>query len=176
MNKTTNIHLAQTLFSLDENAYSLLKNYLEKLERLFKNTEGAKDILEDIEARIAELFTDLKKDELYVISVDDVEKVIETLGTPEDLASEDNVENPPQYTGPKKLFRDPDDRFLGGVAGGLSHYLGFDSVWIRFNLIDSFLFFCGGCGTGLYPFMDLNPRSKNNRRKTDDERRTRQRL
>lgn len=144
MNKTTNIHLAQTLFSLDENAYALLKNYLEKLERLFKNTEGAKDILEDIEARIAELFTDLKKDELYVISVDDVEKVIETLGTPEDLASEDNTENPPQYTGPKKLFRDPDDRFLGGVAGGLSHYLGFDSVWIRLILLILFFSSVGG--------------------------------
>ena len=57
MNKTTNIHLAQTLFSLDENAYFLLKNYLDNLERLFKNTEGVKDIIEDIEARIAELFT-----------------------------------------------------------------------------------------------------------------------
>ena len=85
MNKTTNIHLAQTLFSLDENAYSLLKNYLDNLEHLFKNTEGAKDILEDIEARIAELFTGTKKDGLYVISIEDVEQVIETLGTPEDL-------------------------------------------------------------------------------------------
>ena len=87
MNKATNIHLAQTLFSIDEIAYNRLKKYLDQLERLFKNTEGAKDILEDIEARIAELFTDLKKDERYVISVEDVEKVIDTLGTPEDLAA-----------------------------------------------------------------------------------------
>lgn len=145
MNKTTNIHLAQTLFSLDENAYALLKNYLEKLERLFKNTEGAKDILEDIEARIAELFTDLKKDNLYVISVADVEQVIETLGTPEDLAGEEEpTETSSQYNGPKKLFRDPDDRFLGGVAGGLSHYVGLDSVWIRLIMLILFFSSVGG--------------------------------
>ena len=145
MNKTTNIHLAQTLFSLDENAYTLLKNYLEKLALLFKNIEGAKDILEDIEVRIAELFTSLKKDELYVISVEDVEKVIETLGTPEDLAGEeDTAEEASQFTGSKKLFRDPDDRFLGGVAGGLSHYVGLDSVWIRLIMLILFFSSVGG--------------------------------
>ena len=56
MNKATNIHLAQTLFSIDENAYVQLKNYLDRLERLFKNTEGAKDILEDIEALLPTRF------------------------------------------------------------------------------------------------------------------------
>ena len=144
MNKATNIHLAQTLFSIDEIAYSRLKKYLDQLERLFKNTEGAKDILEDIEARIAELFTDLKKDERYVISVEDVEKVIDTLGTPEDLAGEDAEQDSPSPSQPKKLFRDPDDRFVGGVAGGLSHYVGLDSVWIRLIFLILFFSSVGG--------------------------------
>ena len=144
MNKATNIHLAQTLFSIDEIAYNRLKKYLDQLERLFKNTEGAKDILEDIEARIAELFTDLKKDERYVISVEDVEKVIDTLGTPEDLAGEDAEQDSPSPSQPKKLFRDPDDRFIGGVAGGLSHYIGLDSVWIRLILLILFFSSVGG--------------------------------
>ena len=111
---------------------------------MFKNTEGAKDILEDIEARIAELFTDLKKDERYVISVEDVEKVIDTLGTPEDLAGEDAEQDSPSPSQPKKLFRDPDDRFIGGVAGGLSHYVGLDSVWIRLILLILFFSSVGG--------------------------------
>ena len=144
MNKATNIHLAQTLFSIDEIAYNRLKKYLDQLERLFKNTEGAKDILEDIEARIAELFTDLKKDERYVISVEDVEKVIDTLGTPEDLAGEDAEQDSPSPSQPKKLYRDPDDRFIGGVAGGLSHYIGLDSVWIRLILLILFFSSVGG--------------------------------
>ena len=144
MNKAANIHLAPTLFSIDEIAYNRLKKYLDQLERLFKNTEGAKDILEDIEARIAELFTDLKKDERYVISVEDVEKVIDTLGTPEDLAGEDAEQDSPSPSQPKKLFRDPDDRFIGGVAGGLSHYVGLDSVWIRLILLILFFSSVGG--------------------------------
>ena len=160
MNKTTNIHLAQTLFSLDENAYFLLKNYLDNLERLFKNTEGVKDILEDIEARIAELFTGIKKDALYVISIEDVEQVIETLGTPEDLAGEEETnETSSSYNGPKKLFRDPDDRFLGGVAGGLSHYVGLDSVWIRLILLILFFSSVGGVVLVYVLLWILIPRS-----------------
>ena len=136
MNKTVNIHLAQTLFSLDEKAYAILKEYLDQLERLFQKTEGGKDILEDIEIRIAELFSEIKKDPLYVISVEEVNQVIETLGAPEDLAQEEENENEhTQHVGAKKRFRDPDDRFIGGVAGGLSHYIGLDSVWIRLILI-----------------------------------------
>ena len=145
MNKATNIHLAQTLFSIDENAYIQLKNYLDRLERLFKNTEGAKDILEDIEARMAELFSERKKDERYVISVEDVQAVIETLGSPEDLAGEDAEQEPTAASArPKKLFRDPDDRFIGGVAGGLSHYIGLDSVWIRLIFLILFFSSVGG--------------------------------
>ena len=60
MNKTIDIHLAQTLFSLDEQAYIILKKYLERLEFIFIKTEGGKDILEDIEVRISELFTEIK--------------------------------------------------------------------------------------------------------------------
>ena len=145
MNKATNIHLAQTLFSIDENAYVQLKNYLDRLERLFKNTEGAKDILEDIEARMAELFSERKKDERYVISVEDVQAVIDTLGSPEDLAGEDAEQEPTAASArPKKLFRDPDDRFVGGVAGGLSHYIGLDSVWIRLIFLILFFSSVGG--------------------------------
>ena len=145
MNKATNIHLAQTLFSIDENAYVQLKNYLDRLERLFKNTEGAKDILEDIEARMAELFSERKKDERYVISVEDVQAVIDTLGSPEDLAGEDAEQEPTAASArPKKLFRDPDDRFIGGVAGGLSHYIGLDSVWIRLIFLILFFSSVGG--------------------------------
>ena len=35
----------------------------------------------------------------------------------------------------KKLFRDGDDRFLGGVASGIAHYFNVDTVWIRLAFI-----------------------------------------
>ncbi len=144
MNKTTNIHLAKTLYSLDETAYKKLKSYLDQLTLLFNKTDGAKDILEDIEARIAELFTERKVNERYVISVEDVEEVILILGKPEDLIDDENDEIKEGSTEPKKLFRDPDDRFLGGVAGGLGHYFGIDSVWIRLIFLILFFSSVGG--------------------------------
>ena len=146
MNKTIDIHLAQTLFSLDEQAYIILKKYLERLEFIFIKTEGGKDILEDIEVRISELFTEIKTGERYVISVKEVEQVIETLGSPEDLAGEDaeTYETKSNYSEPKKLFRDTDDRFIGGVAGGLSHYIGIDSLWVRLILLILFFSSIGG--------------------------------
>jgi hypothetical protein len=105
MNKTTNIHLAKTLYSLDETAYKELKSYLDQLALLFNKTDGAKDILEDIEARIAELFTERKVNERYVISVEDVEEVILILGKPEDLIDDENDEIKEGSTEPKKTIQ-----------------------------------------------------------------------
>ncbi len=144
MNKTINIHLAHILFTLDEKAYEILKDYLNTLEKMLKNTEGGNDILEDIELRIAELFSEKKHNPDDVISVEIVEKVLATLGAPEDFMDEDLEDNKTTFTEPKKLFRDPDDRFIGGVAGGLSHYIGIDSLWIRLILLILFFSSVGG--------------------------------
>ena len=160
MNKTTNIHLAKTLYSLDETAYKKLKSYLDQLALLFNKTDGAKDILEDIEARIAELFTERKVNERYVISVEDVEEVILILGKPEDLIDDENDEIKEGSTEPKKLFRDPDDRFLGGVAGGLGHYFGIDSVWIRLIFLILFFSSVGGVSPVYVLLWILIPEAK----------------
>ena len=83
MNKTVNINLANTFFHIDEEAYRLLEHYLKKLKSGFKETQGGEEILQDIEARIAELFQDLKTNPDYVINTADVEKIIEIMGEPE---------------------------------------------------------------------------------------------
>ncbi len=129
MNKTVNINLASTFFHIDESAYTKLKAYLKKLEEGFKNTVGKEEILKDIEARIAELFQEIKTNSDYVISEADVEKIIAVLGQPEDFLSEEEEENVKE-TIYKKLFRDPDDNYIGGVASGLGHYFGIDTSWI----------------------------------------------
>ncbi len=130
MNKTVNINLASTFFYIDESAYAKLKAYLKKLEDGFKNTVGKEEILKDIEARIAELFQEIKTNSDYVISEADVEKIIAVLGQPEDFLSEEEEEEV-EETIHKKLFRDPDDNYIGGVASGLGHYFGIDTSWIR---------------------------------------------
>lgn len=131
MNKTININLANTFFHINENAYAKLKAYLKTLEDGFKNTLGKEEILKDIEARIAELFQEVKTNSDYVISEADVDKIISVLGQPEDFITEEDEEEQTEESTRKKLFRDPDDKYIGGVASGLGHYFGIDNSWIR---------------------------------------------
>ena len=161
MNKTVNINLASTFFHIDESAYTKLKSYLKTLENGFKNTVGKEEILKDIEARIAELFQEIKTNSDYVISEADVDKIISVLGQPEDFITEEEedfiqTEEPIR----KKLFRDPDDNYIAGVASGLGHYFGIDASWIR--LIWLFLVvFSGGTFITIYIlFWILVPEAK----------------
>ena len=142
MNKTVNINLASTFFHIDENAYQILERYLRKLKEGFKDTAGGEEILQDIEARIAELFQDLKTNPDYVINTADVKKVIGIMGEPETVLSEEDI-NTSQEKIHRKLYRDPEDKYIGGIAAGLGHYFKIDATWIR--LIWLFLaLFSGG--------------------------------
>jgi len=148
MNKTVNINLASTFFHIDENAYQILERYLRKLNEGFKDTAGGEEILQDIEARIAELFQDLKTNPDYVINTADVEKIIGIMGEPETVLSEEDI-NTSQEKIHRKLYRDPEDKYIGGVAAGLGHYFKIDATWIR--LIWLFLaLFSGGVFTLIY--------------------------
>ena len=144
MNTTITIHLAHTLFHVDSDAYALLKNYLNKLEKSFAQTEGKQEILEDIEVRIVELFSQYTIREGYVISEKNVNDVIEILGAPEDISEEETQEESTKSYAQKKLYRDTDERIIGGVASGLGHYFGIDRVWIRLILIILVLSSIGG--------------------------------
>ncbi|MHA7943741.1 PspC domain-containing protein [Formosa sp. 3Alg 14/1] len=136
MNKTVNINLAGTFFHIDEDAYLKLQRYLEAIKRSFTDSQGRSEILADIEARIAELFNERVKHDKQVISSKEVEDVISIMGQPEDYLVDDEIfEDEPQsqtsFKPSKKLYRDTSNSYIGGVASGLSHYLGIDAVWVR---------------------------------------------
>jgi len=139
MNKTVNINLANRLFHIDEGAYLKLQRYLQSVKRSFANTPGSDEILADIEARIAELFYEKLENERQVITQKEVDEVIAIMGQPEDyIVDEDIFEDEPQtgkgFTEPKrtrKLYRDTDQKYVGGVSSGLAHYFNIDPVWIR---------------------------------------------
>ncbi|WP_421812279.1 PspC domain-containing protein [Flagellimonas sp.] len=142
MNKTVNINLANTLFHIDDDAYNKLRRYLESIRRSFSGTKGSDEIIADIEARIAELFLEKMENERQVITHKEVDQVIEVMGQPEDyMVDEDIFEDEPKrsYAEPagraKKLYRDVDHKYIGGVCAGLEHYLGIDSLWIRLIFI-----------------------------------------
>ena len=138
MNKTVNINLAGIFFHIDENAYLKLQRYLEAIRRSFTDSQGQSEIISDIEARIAELFSERVKHDKQVIGNKEVDEVISIMGQPEDYLVDDEIfEDEPKEsykrksTPSKKLFRDTDNSYIGGVSSGLGHYLGIDAVWIR---------------------------------------------
>lgn len=134
MNKTVNINLAGVFFHIDEDAYAKLQHYLEAIKRSLTGTHGRDEILNDIEARIAELFSEKIQNERQVISNREVDEVITVMGQPEDYMLDDEIfeeETPSIRTKGKKLFRDTEHAYIGGVSSGLGHYLGIAPIWLR---------------------------------------------
>ncbi|WP_026755434.1 PspC domain-containing protein [Sediminibacter sp. Hel_I_10] len=161
MNKTVNINLAGMFFHIDEDAYLKLQRYLEAIRRSFTDSQGRSEIIADIEARIAELFNERVQNERQVIGVKEVDAIITIMGQPEDYLVDDDIfEDEPTYahhksssskstsTSSKRLFRDTENSYVGGVSSGLGHYFGIEPVWIR--LIWILLIFGAGTGVLLY--------------------------
>lgn len=151
MKKTLTVNLGGTVYHIDEDAYNLLDNYLDNIRSHFRKQQGAEEIVNDMENRIAELFSEKITLSKQVITISDVEEVISRMGKPEDF--EDNSDygdsqKNSQQTGNsgsaasdqngtvhRRLYRDPDDKMLGGVAAGLAAYLGWDITLVRILMV-----------------------------------------
>jgi len=157
MNKTININLGGVFFHIDEIAYQKLKNYLDAIRRsLSDDPKGRDEIITDIESRIGELLSEKVKDVRQVINEKDIDEVVEIMGKPEDYMVDDELFNDDNYSPysskrSKKLYRDGDDKFLGGVSSGMAHYFNVDVIWIRLAwLVAAFGF---GFGFIVYPIL-----------------------
>ena len=136
MNKTVNINLAGFFFHLDEEAFNKLQRYLEAIKRSFTDAQGRDEIIQDIEARISELFSEKIETENQVITLKEVDEVIAVMGQPEDYQLdeeifEDDYKSSRKNANYKQLFRDPSNSYAGGVSSGLGHYIGLDAIWVR---------------------------------------------
>ncbi len=138
MKKTVNINLSGRVFYIDEDAYARLRKYLDRLEKYFSKQEEGKEIILDIESRIAELFESKLSNKNAVVNEAMVEEVIRIMGQPEDFDdggsdAEENTSYQETYftKARKRLYRDVDNRVLGGVCSGIAAYLNTDPVFIR---------------------------------------------
>jgi phage shock protein PspC (stress-responsive transcriptional regulator) len=157
MNKTININLGGIFFHIDEIAYQKLRGYLDSIRRsLSDDPKGRDEIITDIESRIGEILSEKIKDVRQVINEQDIDEVVEVMGKPEDYMVDDEIFSDDSYGNystqrRRKLYRDGNDRFLGGVSSGMAHYLNVDVIWIRLGwLIAAFGF---GFGFIVYPLL-----------------------
>lgn len=157
MKKTVAIHIKGFPFTIEEEAYQRLENYIKRLEAVLKGEEGADDIVEDIELRIAELLSKKLTGSKSIIELSDVEDVLNTLGDPSDYATEEGAEKETtsnykadydNTSYERRLFRDTESSYIGGVCSGLSNYFGIDVTLIR--LVWAIAILLGGVGLFLY--------------------------
>lgn len=159
MKKTIRINIGGFIYHIDEDAYQELDKYLKAIQRKFGNTEEGREIISDIEIRIAELFTEMTNQNKQVINIQDIHSIIDIMGTPEDfedaVSEEDettqqkeNYERKPHSKRLKKIYRDLDNQVLGGVCSGLGNYLGIDPVILR--IVFAVIMFFYGTGAIVY--------------------------
>lgn len=141
MNKTIIININSIVFHIEEDAYETLRSYMIDIKKHFGNTAESKEILEDIENRIAEMFNErIQTGRKEVLNLSDVQEVIAQMGQVSDFEISEEHNNS-QYQQAqqehasdlfgKKLMRDPDDKLLGGVCSGLAHYFNMEPRWAR---------------------------------------------
>ncbi len=179
MKKNITINLCGRLFQIDEDAYELLQQYINSLRSSFGKQEGGDEIVDDIEARIAELFDELRQQGIEAITIEHVKDIITRIGKPEELTGEEPAgkdenseeskgssweeqarsagqkiyENVRERTAGKKLYRNPKDKMLAGVLSGIAVYTNTDPIIWRLLIV---LFtMCYGVGLFIYIVLAL---------------------
>jgi phage shock protein PspC (stress-responsive transcriptional regulator) len=160
MNKTVTINISGIIFHIEEEAFDKLSRYLSTIRGYFKDTEGRDEIMADIEARIAEMLKEKTSAVKQVVLMKDVDEVMEVMGKPEDFAGEGQQQGREEaapeepLTGNRKrrrVFRDPDNKMLGGVCSGIASHFDFDPLWLRLAWV--VLTLMGGAGILIYIIM-----------------------
>lgn len=130
MKKTRKVSIDGISFTVEDEAYDILKGYLDTLESHYQGNPNGGEIVEGIEARIAELFLD-KAGSDGVVSGTMAEGVIALIGKPEEIFSDGEKPEAAYVPARRKLYRNPDDKRIAGVLGGIAAYFGIDAVWLR---------------------------------------------
>lgn len=163
MKKNISINIGGIIFHIEEDGYDKLKNYLDSVNKYFSSFEDSKEIIEDIEGRIAEIFLSKLDEGKQIINREDVDDLISTMGTTKDFdatiesepeeetvveekeekkESKDSEQTSSEQASSgksKRLYRDNKRRVIGGVASGMANYFGIDPIWIRLLML-AFLF------------------------------------
>jgi phage shock protein PspC (stress-responsive transcriptional regulator) len=148
MKKVININFQGRILPIEEMAYENLKQYIESLRTYFEQEEGKDEIINDIECRVAELCEDRLKKGAVCITEQDIDLIIISIGRPADFEAQDgfeantsantganqaqsNTQNAGEPTYQKRLYRDEQNKVLGGVCAGIANYLNLDPIIIR---------------------------------------------
>ena len=159
MKKTINVAIGGCSFTIDEDAYNTLNEYLERFKGALDSSSSSADVMDELEGRIADLMK-AKLGGREVVDMRMAQEVVAQLGYPQGYQPSDtgnagqSTQDEYHYSGTdgerpvRKLFRDPDDKKLAGVCSGLALFLGVDVTLIRIIFLVAFI--CGSAGLWIY--------------------------
>jgi phage shock protein PspC (stress-responsive transcriptional regulator) len=155
MKKNISINISGIIFHIEEDGYENLRKYLDSINRYFATFEDSSEILADIESRVAEIFLSKLNEGKQVITFEDVNSLIATMGSVSDFKAAEEQEfsqkqqreqttntdyytntsaageGEKAFTSSRQLLRDEKRKILGGVCSGMANYFSVDPVWIR---------------------------------------------
>lgn len=133
MKKVIEVSIGGINFTMEDDAYFRLKEYLKRFEETIADKNEAKEVMEDVEARVAELFQKEMKFANQVVDMLMVQVVIDHLGEvgSAEYTESSDYNNKGYAKGDKRLYRDLDEKMVAGVCSGLSAYTGIDVTIIR---------------------------------------------
>ena len=163
MKEVVSVAIGNKSFTLETDAYALLKDYLEAFRTRSSAGIQSEETMSDIEERIAEILSSKTSSVKNVVNLYMIEEIIARLGMPDGTAytrggqTQQNNQNyanqayanPPYQDAPqRKFYRDIDSRSIGGVCTGLGYYMNFDPTILK--VIFVVLFLIGGGGLLIY--------------------------
>jgi phage shock protein PspC (stress-responsive transcriptional regulator) len=135
MKRAISANIAGILFTLDEDAYRQIEQYLRTIESGYNYSAEGKEIVTDLETRLAELLEGKTLKREKIVTTEDVTWAISILGKPEEIGhpqfTSETIHHSPYYKPIHRLYRDPDNKVIGGVCGGLGAYFDVDPVILR---------------------------------------------
>lgn len=162
MKKVINITLGSVVFAIEQDAYEALATYLEQIKNSLIDNDDAREIIDDIERALAEKFVVRKRNEKLAITSADVAAVVIEMGSPAEFGeggerkqdtSEASAPKESSAEPKKRLYRDPDNAVIAGIASGLARYFDIDPVMVRLIFVISIFF--NGLGVLAYIILWL---------------------
>ena len=125
MTEVEKVSIGGYAFTLEVEAYAIVKEYLDELSSHYSTQEGGAEIMEGIEERLAEILGKASTIE----ADDDPRPNFSAAGQPGKAKEK------------KRLYRDPTSKILGGVCSGLAAYFKCDVVIVRILFIGLWMLF-----------------------------------
>jgi len=147
MKETLNANIGSEAFTIDEDAYDALQNYFDDIRSRLPESDA--ETMNDIEARMAEIFRERITSPMQVVTLEIVRAATARMGAPADFGERrTGAGDPQQEAAPRRLYRSRTDRSIAGICGGIAEFFGTDSTPIRLMTLLLILF--GGLSLWIY--------------------------